>query len=454
MKSSRILLVILVLLWVSAALLSADQDGSEDQAILKIIKERIDTHHQAVGIVVGVVDEHGARIISHGTLSKDSDRKIDGETLFEIASNTKLFTSALLAEMAGRGELKLDDPVAEILPEGAVMPGSAHQLITLLHLSTHTSGLPRWPDNMQSPSSYTVHDLYDFLARYELSADVGSQFQYSNVGAGLLGHLLALRAGQSYESLLIERITTPLLMNSTKISLTAGEKERLATGYTAAGEPAPAIAIKTLEGGGALYSTANDLVIFLEANLGFRETKLTPYLTAMHSSRYPTNDPDVEIGLAWFILEGPHSSISYHTGGSAGFRSFIGLDLGQRKGVVVLSNTNIAPDDIGFHILDSSLPLASIGRKKIDVDHRLFDAYVGQYQLSPTSTITISKVEDNLVIQMTGTRRAPLAAESETEYFLEVADIQVRFIRNQDGTVDSLELTRSGRVRAAYRISD
>jgi CubicO group peptidase (beta-lactamase class C family) len=446
------LVVCLLLVSAPAALLLADQH--EDTAILEIIRERVDTHRKAVGMVVGVVDRQGSRIISHGTLSRDSDSKVNGDTVFEIASNTKLFTSLLLAEMAGRGELKLDDPISKILPEGVGLPGSPQRAITLLSLATHTSGLPRWPDNMQSPASYTVQDLYAFLAGYELGSEIGTQFQYSNVGVGLLGHILALSAGKSYEPLLIERITTPLQMSSTKISLTAGERERLATGYAAAGAPAPAIAIKTLEGGGALRSTANDLVIFLEANLGLRESKLAPYLEAMHTVRFPTNDPERGIGLAWFVLERPHTSISYHTGGSAGYRSFIGLDLGQCKGVVVLSNLDYAPDDIGFHILDSSLPLAKIGRKKIAVDAKLFDAYVGEYQLSPASVVTISKIEDTLVIQMTGTRQAPLAAESETEYFLEVVDLQVRFIRDQDGRVDILELTLNGRVQTAHRISD
>ena len=119
------------------------------------------------------------------------------------------------------------------------MPERSGKSITLLDLSTHTSGLPRLPSNLKPKdprnpyADYSVEDLYQFLSSYELPRDPGSEFEYSNLGGGLLGHLLAFRAGTDYESLIGARITQPLGMPDTGITLSASMQQRMATGHTA-----------------------------------------------------------------------------------------------------------------------------------------------------------------------------------------------------------------------------
>src|ERR1035438_3586515 len=178
-----------------------------DSEIRKILVERIDNFHQGVGIVVGVIEPQGRRVVSYGSLDQGDPRPLNGDTIFEIGSVTKVFTSLVLADMVQRGEVSLADPAAKYLPVDVKVPVRGGPAITLVDLSTHTSGLPRLPNNMhpKDPANpyadYSVEQLYQFLSSYQLTRDPGSQIEYSNLGGGLLGHVLALRAGMSYEQL-------------------------------------------------------------------------------------------------------------------------------------------------------------------------------------------------------------------------------------------------------------
>src|SRR5579864_5513344 len=178
-----------------------------DDEIREILVKRIDHQKQAVGIVVGVIEPAGRRVVAYGNLAVGDARTLDGDTIFEIGSISKVFTSLLLADMVNRKEVALGDPAAKYLPENVKMPERSGKSITLLDLSTHSSGLPSLPSNMKPKdlrnpyADYSVDDLYQFLSSYELPRDPGSKFEYSNLGGGLLGHLLAYRARTDYAAL-------------------------------------------------------------------------------------------------------------------------------------------------------------------------------------------------------------------------------------------------------------
>src|ERR1700722_2965415 len=138
--------------------------------IREILVKRIDQQKQAVGIVVGIVEPNGRRVVSYGNLANGDPRTLDGDTIFEIGSVTKVFTSLLLADMVNRKEVSLNDPAAKYLPASVKMPKRSGKSITLLDLSAHCSGLPRLPSNLKlkDPSNpyadYSVDDLYQFLS--------------------------------------------------------------------------------------------------------------------------------------------------------------------------------------------------------------------------------------------------------------------------------------------------
>jgi CubicO group peptidase (beta-lactamase class C family) len=208
---------------------------------------------------------------------------------------------------------------------------------------------------------YTTQQLYDFLGSYQLPRDIGSQFEYSNLGVGLLGHLLSLRAGQDYETLLRARILTPLGLRDTGISLSAEMKSRMAPGHDPDLHPVPKMDFslrQPLAPAGGLSSSANDLLTFLAANLGYTKTPLAQAMMAQISLRIPTSMPPVDIAYGWFRTKSGEP-ISWHNGSAPGFRSYMGFDPDKRMGVVVLSNRfwPTLPDDLGRHLLEPGFPL-------------------------------------------------------------------------------------------------
>jgi len=341
-----------------AFILGLQQSLPSDAAVRVMLTPRVQAFPNArahgKGIVVGLLDAGGRRIIAVG---------VDSNAAFEIGSITKTFTASVLADMVVRGEVRLDDPVAAYLPDTVRVPARNGRQITLLDLATQSSGLPFLPANMapRDPSNpyadYSVKQLYAFLSGYEPPVDIGATYEYSNLGMGLLGHALALKAGMSYEPLVTRRILNPLGMSETAITLTPAMRARLAPGHDADGNPVPNWDIPTLAGAGAFRSTARDMVMYLAANLD-TTTALGRAMRNAHAPRREAGNPNMRIGLAWHVLSLPNGNIVWHNGGTAGYRTFAGFDPVKGVGVVVLSNVNVGVDDVGFHLLDETFPLS------------------------------------------------------------------------------------------------
>jgi D-alanyl-D-alanine-carboxypeptidase/D-alanyl-D-alanine-endopeptidase len=362
MKTCRIAIIATLLLASTGALPAAPQFPS-DSALLAIIKQRVDNGRSA-GIVVGLLEPDGkTRVVAYNE-RKHGEPAFNARTIFEIGSITKAFTGALLADMVARGEVQLDDPVAKFLPATVRIPARGDRQITLLDLATQSSALPRLPSNMRpaNPANpyadYTIDQLYEFLGGHELRRDIGERYEYSNLGFGLLGHTLALRAGKSYEALMHERILRPLGMNNTSITLNAQQRALLAPGHNAGGDTVSNWDLPTLAGAGALRSSVEDMLKFLKANLDAPAAN-APRIHAAHIDRRPAGG-NMTIGLGWHIINRPDRRIVWHNGGTGGYRTFAGFDPVARRGVVVLTNSSESSDDIGFHLLDNALPIRKI----------------------------------------------------------------------------------------------
>jgi CubicO group peptidase (beta-lactamase class C family) len=420
--------------------------------IREILAKRIDQQKQATGIAAGIIEPNGRRVAAYGEVDEDS--------IFEIGSISKIFTSLLLADMVNRREVSLDDPAVKYLPGNVRMPECNGKSITLLDLSTHYSGLP---------SLAGTDDLYAFLSSYELTRDPGSEYEYSSLGAGLLGHILAIRAGMNYESLIRTRITESLRMPDTGITLPSSMRPRAATGHTAtlapvAGSDLPA----HLAGAGALRSTVNDMLTFLEACLGYTESSLSPAMKAMLEVRRPARQ--IEIGLGWFIFSTDGRQIIMHSGATSGFTSFAAYDPQARIGVVVLSNACMpnGVDDIGMHLLNPKSPLANPEPAKqhmqIQIDPGLLDNYTGRYQVMPNLVLEITRDRARLFAQgfaqlphnqpgdLTALPKYELFAEGEKNFYAKVADNGITFETGPDRRATSLILRRAGRDMPAPRL--
>ena len=348
------------------SLLSVTAAAAVDvREVRSILTKRVESG-RAVGIVVGIIAPGGQQIIAAGRITRERATEPDGETVFEIGSITKIFTSLALADMIEKGEVTPDEPVAELLPSTVKVPSRGDRSITLLDLSMHVSGLPRLPSNLHlTPANlanpyadYGTEKLYQFLSKYKLTRKPGETYLYSNLGAGLLGHALALKDGISYERLIQQRILQPLGMSSTTVRLSESQMGRLAQGYgrglnpfAHAVRPVKNWDFDVLAGAGALRSTADDMLKFLAANLNLIHTPLAAAMRRMQSVRRETGRPNLQIAMGWHILTKYDREVYWHNGGTAGYRSFVGFNPTTREGVVVLCNTSVDNDDLGRHIL-------------------------------------------------------------------------------------------------------
>jgi D-alanyl-D-alanine-carboxypeptidase/D-alanyl-D-alanine-endopeptidase len=321
------------------------------------------------GMVIGIVDEHGSQVFGAGKLDNGTDDEVNGDTLFEIGSITKTFTVLLLEDMVNRGEMKLDDPVQMYLPESVKVPSRNGKKITLLNLAAQDSGLPhdgtnmvrRIPNNMFA--DYTADNLYEFLSSYALTQDPGASFRYSNAGIALLGNAIERKTGRDFESLVRERICTPLHMDSTYVSVPPELKPRLATGHLDDGTRHPGMILQVIIPAGGLHSSANDMLKYVSANIGLQPNPLTPLMQETHPIRHPeSNDPvgglRGDTAMPWYddrAYQTPDMDFRGHAGGTAGAATFMAFDLKRRRGVVVLSNaiTNRSPG-IGWRVLQNA----------------------------------------------------------------------------------------------------
>jgi CubicO group peptidase (beta-lactamase class C family) len=427
------------------------QQFISDSALRAIVQDRVATK-RAQGIVVAVLERGKPARIHTAGVSGLASVTLDGNTVFEIGSITKAFTGSLLAEMASRGDVKLEDPISMYLPKSVRVPSRNRKEITLLDLATQSSGLPRLATNMRPAdmanpyADYSVDQLYEFLSGHTLRRDPGERYEYSNVGVGLLGHILALRAGKSYEQLLKERILDPLGMNDTRVDPTPGMKARMAQGFDAEGTPTQSWSLPTLPGAGALKSTANDMLKFLAANLDSTSSPLARVLVRARTPQRDADRPGNSIGLGWHVVDVLGTTATWHNGGTGGFRSFVGIDAVRHRGVIVLSNSAITPDDIGFHVLEPKVELVAApkARTAIALDPSRLEPLTGVYELANNFRLTVTREGSSLFAQGTDQPKFPLYAETETEFFLKAVDAQISFIKDSGGIFSSLILYQNG----------
>lgn len=439
-----------------------------DEAIQEILVQRVDKARQAVGIVVGIVEPGVRRIVAHGTLSATDPRPVDGDTVFEIGSVTKVFTSLLLADMVRRREASLDEPVADLLPSASVrLPQRGGRQITLVDLATHSSGLPRMPVDFK-PGDFgnpyaelSVEQMYAYLSSQRLTRDIGSQFEYSNLGVGLLGHALALRARVDYETLLRQRITGPLGLRDTAITLTPMLSSRMAVGHSWALTPVDKWSSSTLAGAGFLHSTANDLLSFLEGFIGTRRSALTPAMKTMLQTRRDASLPSSNaVALGWLVSSTPRGDLIWHGGRTGGYTTFVGFDADARVGIVVLANatTRLGITDIGMHLLDPQRPVADPKPPRFDtrlaLDPEAAERLVGRYEWAPQRTLHVTQEAGRLYLQAGTPRRFELFPNGSGEMYMKETPATVSFDEPASGRTRAVIVRLYGQEYRAWRVGE
>lgn len=435
-----------------------------DSAVLGPLAPLVDAMPGA-GVVIGLIEPDGrTRVISHGTSGR-TGVPLGDSTVFEIGSVTKVLTAVVLADMVARGEVAIDDPVTKFLPPSVRVPMMDERPITLLDLATHTSGLPRSPANLTPADSanpyadYRVDQLYAFLSSYSLPRLPGAEFEYSNVGFGLLGHALATRAGLSYDALVRDRLLEPLGMRDTRIVLDVNQKSRFAAGHAVTGKPASAWELPTLAGAGAYRSTLADLLRFANANLTTDQEPAGRALAAARVGRRQTPVPDMGMALGWqtFVRGNEATPVFvWKDGQTGGYSSFVGVDRARHRAVVILANVAGAEalDAVGLGLLrngvDSSTGAGTQGAATLP--DSVLESYVGEYELTPAFHMVVTLANHTLFVQATGQHRLTLLARGARTFDVVGVAAHVRFDVDATGRVVSLVLEQGGKSSPARRV--
>ena len=431
---------------------AADRRAAIDQLVQPIV----DTG-TAPGVVVAIIENGKPHVFGYG--KGPGGGVMDASTIFEIGSVTKTFTTLALARMVEQKMVALDDPVRKYLPAGAVPPGKeGDSEIRLIDLATQHSGLPRLPSNFHPKDTsnpfadYSPKLLYEYLAARGLHLDANAGFLYSNLGMGLLGHVLSLRYGKSYEQTIVDLVADPLGMRDTRVRLSPDQQKRMVQGHDGDGNPVGNWDLDALAGAGALRSDAADLVRYLQAQMDPPE-KMKAAIDLAHVERHKIGAAG-SIALAWLIK--PDGKTYWHDGGTAGFSTYVSFNTERKTAVAVLLNSfSTLTDQTGAQIEnilagETAEPLPV--HRAITLDSKTLDDYVGSYEVIANVRMAITRDGDKLFVQLPNQPKFRLYAEAKDKLFLRVVDASITFDRNGQGQVTECVLHQGGRETKGKKV--
>jgi CubicO group peptidase (beta-lactamase class C family) len=376
------------------------------------------------------------------------------ETRFRLGSITKQFTAAAILLLQERGKLNVTDPICKYFDPCP----SAWSEITIHHLLSHTGGVPNFtsfPDYM--PKMMLPVTTTEMIARFKdkpLDFKPGEKWNYSNSGYFLLGAIIEKASGESYETFLQKNIFDPLKLTGTGYDHFDAILKHRATGYSMSKGKMVNSAFLDMRqpySAGSLYSTVEDLFRWNEALF---EGKVVSAKSFEMMTTPVKNNYAYGLGVETKF----NRKMVTHGGGINGFSTFIARFPDEKVTIVVLRNADYGIPGPGR--ISQDLAAILFGEKyeipaavaEVKVDPKILDAYVGQYQLAPNFTITISKEGDLLMAQATGQPKITLYAQAEAVFFSKAVDLKMTFVRGDDGKVTHLVLNQGG-DRQAKRIN-
>jgi D-alanyl-D-alanine-carboxypeptidase/D-alanyl-D-alanine-endopeptidase len=440
-----------------AAEVRAPPELPSNEDLRKLLAERLQllsVGQDSIGMIAGVVSPRGRRNVSIGHRDKGDVRDITDDTEFEIGSVGKTFTALLLADMVVKHEVSFDDPVSKYLPKTVTLPRRNDRAITLLDLATHMSGLPFMPDMPSRPggaAAYSAADVYAFLAHYNLSRDIGSDWDYSNLGYWLMGEALAARARKPFEALMRDRVLIPLGLTNTGFALSPKMKANLAIGHNASLQPAPALTevpVYSLmpAAGCGFYSTTGDALAYLAAALGLIRSPLALAFDLAVRTRRPIPGSANVQALGWTIIGKGGDQLVFRDGGTLGFASCFAWDPTGRTGAVVLANCVSDVSDIAQHILRPAIPLkppAPATHIEIPLDVDVLRRYVGQYEAKGEGKFIIALEGTYLTLEAPadwGLPKLRIRPESRENFFAAELPLRVTFQVGADGSATGMTI--------------
>lgn len=409
------------------------------------------TKLKAGGIVTAESIKGSTRFAAYSSPSDSSSYSED--TLFEIGSISKVFTGLLLAQAVVDGKVTLDTTISELLPELKFKDPQV-AAITLRQLSTHTSGLPRLPSNHlfgthdgDPYAGYTEGLLFNFLNYTRLKDKPPYPSRYSNVGVGLLGHLLGKVYQMSWEDAVVKHICDPLGLHHTRMSIEE-LKLPLAKPYSNDKE-VKSWHFQAVAGAGALRSTARDLLRFGHAIAKPENTPLAKVFALALKPQVQVDGPRNHIGLGIFIQTQDQVTEYSHNGGTGGYRSI--LQVIPEKGivrVVLINNDSMGGEAV---IAKTRVELPRVAPEKVTLNEQAMTEYPGVYETDSEITFTLLIQDKQLYARLTGQPFVPVFPQAKDRFFYEKIPAEITFSRI-DGKISSLTLHQNRREIVAKRL--
>lgn len=434
--------------------MTARSCASEGTARMEELVQKHVAAQQFTGAVL--VAKRGTALFdrAYGLANREWDAPNTPATHFRIGSITKQFTAVAILLLEERGQLELTDLVSAHMRDAPATWSN----ITLHHLLTHTSGLPNVTNDPEfflwksQPATALV-----MISRFRdlpLDFQAGSRHVYSNSNYIVLGHVVEKLTGQRFADFLRENVLDPLGLKASGIDSNERILPRRASGYVRQGDQflnASYSHMSVPHAAGAMYSTTHDLRRWAEAIFG--DQLLTP---ASRTKLLTPVENGYALGVRVTRFQGRR--IIEHGGNIAGFSSFLRHYPEEGVTVAVLSNmsTRII-DDLGNELAAAALSddsQAKAPRTPVTVPAAILEAYCGVYQIRPGTHVTFRLVDGNLTAEPTGQEVIPVFAESETRFFFKAVNTEVEFVRNDQGRVTHLMMTRDGRSRKAERMPE
>ncbi len=355
-------LMLLFLLIIGSSCLRDDKISPQPDAFINPLQSQMDKDVHAaflqyrskintVGLTIGILRNDETHFYGYGETKIGNRQTPDSLTFFEIGSITKVFTVIAAVDFLNERNLPLETPIKEFLPSDIPQLQKGGVEINFQHLMTHTSGLPYMPDNLglntilnidKAWREYSPEKLYQYLRRVKLESTPGTRWQYSNLAVGALGHILERSTSKKYEQIIRERVTLPLGLGDTKMTLSETEWRRMSKGYEGAKEIDYWSDLNALNGAGVLRSTTADLLKFAKINFNLPDTPLGRAMQRCQQQTFVGKDKDGKLHVSYLGWQGAADSaepIWFHDGGTGGFHTNLFLFQRSRTALVVFFNS-------------------------------------------------------------------------------------------------------------------
>ncbi len=432
---------ILLLLASTAAL------ASNPASSIKALQHELErwAGNQTGAIIAITVEGDTTQLAKAGRWSAKEERLPDVHTAFELGSISKVFTALLTADAVESGKLNWDD---------AIGGDFAQSPVTYAMLATHTSGLPRLPEdfpfeNMEDPyAKLSLADLHHSFQQAIAAAQgkaLPDKWSYSNFGFAVLGQAVAAELDHSYPVALRQHVLAPLQLTETWYSGTDNDSantSRLAPGHHSA-RVASRWQFDAYGPAGAWVSTAADMERFMRAMLAGNK----PWVSTMEP-RAETGGADA-MGYGWMIRMVEGSPVFWHGGGTGGYRSFIGIQPDTQRGITILAARDVEVADIGLGWFQGILhePTANSVMETLSLDE-----FVGDYPLAPQFILAVFQGEQGeLRAQATGQPSFALTAQGNDTFAFEGVAARLSFERDAEDQVRALTLHQAGQELHAPR---